>query len=570
MKSIFKKACAWARQTRVWTLLLVLCVALQVWFVGPFLAFNDYKLWASPTVRLLTVSMLLLGWGLVMVFINSRTGSITGTQNNDAGLRHNMHQAMVDDEQREVRSRFKSALKALASSSLHFGRGKRWRNDLPWYLIMGPPASGKTCLLDCSGLEFPLKGLERKLTDDVSGTHHYDWYFAEHAVLVDTAGRYLTQADSHVDGTAWTVLLELLRKRRRSRPLSGVLMVVPTEVLLLGTEGEIATLACQIRRRSQELHDRLHIDVPVYLVLSKADVVPGFNEFFDSLTDEESHQVLGASFSRDRRGSDVVVLRAEFQTLLHQLNRRVIMRMHQERDSLRRGCIQNFPSQMAQIGSNLCQLVEQAFAGNVCTLRGFYLTCASPAGMAMNPAAEQDRGQRSGNERPGRRPLFIRHLISRVILPEADLANLAQFERRRIHWRQRAFCGAGLTTLGLFGLLLANGFSANHERLESLRTLAQHWDQRQSLPVPGDQWPAMLELLDIRFEATRIFPPSGAVSLHERVGLYQGDTSGPVVNDAYARELQAQLLPHVAQRLEAHIRDSWNEREGLLNSLRTY
>ncbi|EJK99089.1 type VI secretion protein TssM2 [Pseudomonas fluorescens Q2-87] len=571
MKSIFRKTGAWLRQPWAWTLLLVLCIALQVWFLGPFLALNDYKFWANPTVRMLTISMLMLGWGLGMVFLNGRVGLNAGIQNNDAGQLRNLPQSLMDDEQREVRSRFKTALRTWASSSLYSGRGKRWRNDLPWYLLMGPPASGKTSLLDRSGLEFPLNGLERKVFDDASGTRHCDWYFAENAVLVDTAGRYLTQADSHVDSSAWTALLELLRKRRRSRPLNGVLMVVPTEILLLGSESEITTLACQIRRRLQELHQRLHIEVPLYLVLSKADSVPGFNEFFDSLTDEEGDQVLGASFSQDRCGSDVVVLRAEFQALLHQLNSQTIMRLHQERDALRRGSILDFPEQLAQIGANLCQLVEQAFTGNVCTLRGFYLTCALPAGKTRNFSPEQKKAsQRTSGAQPGRRSRFIRHLISRVIFPEADLVDLAQRERRRIHWGQRALYGAGLTTLGLFGLLLANGFSANHERLESLRTLAQRWDQQQSLPMAGDEWAAMLESLDTRFEATRVFPSSGAVPLRERAGLYQGETSSPVVNDAYARELRAQLLPYVAQRLEERIRDDWSDRERLFNSLRAY
>ncbi|KQW33927.1 MULTISPECIES: type VI secretion system membrane subunit TssM [Pseudomonas] len=556
MKLLFRKAGAWVRQTWIWTLLAVLCIALLVWFAGPLLAVNDYKFWASPTARLLTVSVLMLGWGLAMVFVNGRGGSRANLQQNAPEQARALHQARIDDERREVRSRFKQALSTLRSSSLYPGRSERWRNDLPWYLLIGPPASGKTRLLDCSGLEFPLDKLERKPIGDTSGTRYCDWYFAEHAVLVDTAGRYLTQTDSDVDSSAWAVLLELLRKRRRSRPLSGVLVTVPTEVLLLGSEDEVTTLARQIRGRLQELQQRLHVDVPVYLVLSKADGVPGFNEFFDSLTREENDQVLGASFSRDQRGSDVAVLRAEFEALLHRLNSQVIMRMHQERDPLRRSCMLDFPHQLGQLGAGLCLLVEQAFTGGVGTLRGFYLTSASPPGRT--------------NTTPSGRSRFIHHLISRVIFPEADLTDLVQRERRRLHWGQRALYFGALTVIGLCGLLWAHGFSANHERLDSLRTLAQRWDQQQSVQANADDWTAMLESLDIRFEATRVFPPYRAVPLHERVGLYQGEASNPAVTDAYERELRARLLPKIAQRLEVHVRNNWNDREQLLNSLRAY
>ncbi|MGR4972183.1 type VI secretion system membrane subunit TssM [Pseudomonas sp. LARHCG127] len=566
MKSLFRKISAWVRQTWVWTLLLMLSVALLVWFAGPLLAVNDYKFWASPTARLLTVAVLALGWGLGMVVVNGRAGSRANSQQNAPDQARTLHQARIVDERREVRSRFKQALITLRSSNLYSGR-----SDLPWYLLIGPPGSGKTHLLECSGLDFSFNRLTRSAVSNGSDTRHCDWYFAEHAVLVDTAGRYLTQPDRELDGSGWTVLLELLRKRRRSRPLGGVLVTVPSEVLLLGSEDEVTTLARQIRGRLQELQRRLRIDVPIYLILSKADSVPGFNEFFDSLTREENDQVLGASFSRNSRGSDITVLRAEFEALLHRLNSQMIMRMHQERDTLRRSRMLDFPHQLGQLGTSLSLLAEQAFSGNVGTLRGFYLTCASSPDRSTAPTSEPVNSSLGpSHSAPGRRSRFIHHLLSRVIFPEADLSDLVQRERRRIHWGQRALYLGALTVVGLCGLLWANAFSINHDRLDNLRTLAQRWDRQQSTPASTDDWTATLESLDIRFEATRVFPPYNAVPLHERVGLYQGEATKAAVTDAYERELQAQLLPRIAKRLEEHVRKHRDDRGQLLDSLRAY
>ncbi|MCI0993430.1 type VI secretion system membrane subunit TssM [Pseudomonas corrugata] len=546
MKFLFRKVGAWARPAWVWTLLLVLCATLLVWFLGPLLAVNDYKFWASPTARLLTISALLLGWGLAMVFINGRAGA--APQVSEMDRHHRLHQANIEDERRELHSRFKEALRTPGISPVHAGHNLNLHNDLPWYLLIGPPACGKTRLLDCSGIEFFINRPERKPMDEASGTQYCDWYFSEQAVLVDTAGRYLTQADTEVDSSAWNTLLERLRKRRRSRPLSGVLVTVPVEVLRRGSEDEVITLACQIRGRLQEMQRQLHVDVPIYLILSKTDSVPGYNEFFDSLTREESDQVLGATFSRNQRGTDVTVLRDELDTLLHRLNSQVITRMHGERDLQRRSHILDFPHQLGQIGAHLCLLVEKAFAGSVCPLRGFYLTSASVGG----------------------RPRFIQSLLSRVIFPEADLAGLDQRERSRIRWGQPALYVGALSAFGLFGLLWSNGFSSNHERLEHLHTLAQRWEQQRSALHPDDDWLALSESLDTRFSATRIFPPAGEVPLHERVGLYQGEPSNPAVTDAYRRALQAQLLPRVTQMLEGHIRDNLDNREHLFNSLRAY
>ncbi|TFH76867.1 type VI secretion system membrane subunit TssM [Pseudomonas kribbensis] len=580
MKKFFKKVGAFLRQTWVWTLLLVLFVALLVWFVGPLLAVDDYKFWESSTSRLLTIAVLFLIWGLTMVFVSWRAGirkkAVEETEDGQDRIRRD---DLIEEEQKELKERFRDALKTLKTSSLYRGRSERWRSDLPWYLLIGPQASGKTSLLDFSGLEFPINKIDRKLTRDTHGTRHCDWYFADHGVLIDTAGRYLTQPDSEVDGSAWTTLLELLRKRRRGRPLNGVLVTIPVETLTGGSEQDIDTLARQVRARLQDVYQKLHVDVPVYLVLSKADKLLGFDEFFDQLTREESDQVLGTSFRKDQVGTDVAVLRGEFEELLRRLNSQVIMRMHSERDTQRRGRILDFPHQMGQIGERLCLFVDMAFTGNryqrATQLRGFYLTSAphltqemdsttAGIGASLGMSAGVLPTLRSGRSR------FIHHLLSRVIFPEADLAGLDKRERSRIHWGQRALYVGALGALVLFGMLWAGGFSANWERLENLRNLAQNWTQQRTALSPRDDAMGTLKTLDTSYAATQVFPKKGDAAYHERVGLYQGQDVNPVVKEAYERELEKQLLPRVATMLEGQIRANMKDREKLINSLRAY
>ncbi|QHD00092.1 type VI secretion protein VasK [Pseudomonas sp. S04] len=580
MKKLFKKVGEFLRKTWVWTLLLVLFVALLVWFAGPLLAVDDYKFLEDSTSRLLTISVLFLFWGLTMVFVSWRAGvrkkAIEDTEYGQDRIRR---EEQIDEDQKELRTRFKDALKTLKTSSLYRGRSERWRNDLPWYVLIGPQGSGKTSLLDFSGLEFPINKIDRKLTRDTLGTRHCDWYFADHGVLIDTAGRYLTQPDADVDGSAWSTLLDLLRKRRRNRPLNGVLVTIPVETLLGGSERELETLARQVRARLQDVHQKLHVDVPIYLVLSKADRLLGFDEFFDQLTREESDQVLGTSFRKDQSGTDVTVLRTEFEALLHRLNSQVIMRMYQERDTQRRGRILDFPHRLGKIGERLCLFVDMAFTGNryqrVSQLRGFYLTSAphlteemdaTTAGIGANLGMNAGvlPTLRSGHSR------FIHHLLSRVIFPEADLAGLDKRERSRIHWGQRALYVGALAALTLLGMLWAGGFSANYERLESLRNLAQTWSQQSSTLTTRDDSMAVLKTLDTRYAATQVFPKKGDVGYYERGGLYQGEDVNPMVKTAYERELEGQLLPRVATLLEGQIRANMKDRERLLNSLRAY
>ena len=580
MKNAFKKVGAFLCQTWVWTLLLLLSSALLIWWVGPLLAVDDYKFWADASARLLTISALCLLWGLCMVFVSWRAGvRKKEAEDSEAGKERMRREALIDASHKELRTRFKEALRTLKTSSVYRGRSERWRDELPWYLLIGPTGSGKTSLLDFSGLDFPLNKIDRKLTRDTSGTRHCDWYFAEHGVLIDTAGRYLTQNETHADATGWSTLLGLLRKRRRERPLNGVLVTLPVDTLFSGDEKKLSDLAEQIRVRLQDIHQTLHIEVPVYLVLSKADKLLGFTEFFEQLTREESDQVFGASFAKGQSGSDVSLLRSEFEALLGRLNSQIITRMHQERDSQRRGRILDFPHQLGSIGERLCLFVDMAFTGNryqrASPLRGFYLTSAPHLKQQLD-SSTAEVGSEFGVKSQvlptlhSGRSHFIHHLLSRVIFPEAQLAGLDKRERRRISWGQRAMYGGALAVLSGLGLVWTSSFSSNLDRLDTLRELAQQGAKQRSLLSPRDDARAVLNTLDTRYAATRVYPSLTNTALHERTGLYQGGASHPVILQAYERELDVLLLPRVAQQLESQIRANLNNRDRLLNSVRAY
>ena len=226
--------------------------------------------------------------------------------------------------------------------------------DLPWYVFIGAPGSGKTTALINSGLKFPLEQRVGKgAVRGVGGTRNCDWWFTDEAVFLDTAGRYTTQdSDAASDSEGWKEFLALLSKYRKRRPVNGVVLTISAQDLMtLGRRrpgSQRRGGAPSVERATRELH----IQLPVYVMVTKCDMVAGFTEYFDDLTQEGRAQVWGVTFpyeqTLERRGAASVsggVRRAD-GAAERQAVRRGWKRSAAAR---RRATVFGFPQQMAAL-----------------------------------------------------------------------------------------------------------------------------------------------------------------------------------------------------------------------------
>jgi len=552
MKKLLMSLIAGLCQTWCWSLLLVLGMALFIWFAGPWLAVADYRFWAGASARLLSICVLLLGWGLSMVLVSWRRNLRQhAEEEKDSTQARLVTQRRINERMGIQQQRLQALGRCLNSADLYRRHGKQGRKALPWYLVMGPRGAGKSALLESLGLEPVLKSQDEQPRNTAGEGQDLEGFFAPSAVLLEAPGGYLEQPDAAVDGRVWSALLTLLRRRRRHQPLNGVLLVVSLKSLGELDDQAVDTLALQVRSRLLDIRRKLHAEVPVYLVLSHADSLPGFAEFFDALSREEWDQVLGFSFPKTLSNPGKAAFQEMFDALLQRLNSQLIQRLHQERLLPRRARILEFPRRLERIAVPLGSLIEGVFArkshSRDLRLRGVYLTCVR-------------------DQRPG----FSADLLERVVFPEAHVAGLDGRERRRIEWGQKAVYGAALGVLAVFGLIWSVGFSSNHERLERIRELARELTRHPLLPATQDDGQALLAALEISHAATQVFPAAGEVPLSERNGLYQGERTRPPVERAYEQVLRERLLPYIARGLETQVRGREHDREALLDSLRAY
>src|SRR3954453_7870159 len=266
-------------------------LASLVYLGGPLIAFGEYHPLENYIVRQIAILLLFsaaAGAGGFKFWQRRKKSKEIAEGIANEGKKE-------DSDGVVLKERMKDALTTLKTASA--GKGD-FLYDLPWYVIIGPPGAGKTTALVNSGLKFPLsRGAKPAAIAGVGGTRYCDWWFPEEAVLIDTAGRYTTQdSDAKTDKKSWFEFLDLLKKNRPRQPINGVMVAISIGDLLTLGPAEIQAHADAIRARLLELHERLKVDFPVYVLFTKTDLVAGFVEFFANLNEQARQQVWGATF----------------------------------------------------------------------------------------------------------------------------------------------------------------------------------------------------------------------------------------------------------------------------------
>ncbi|MGE7990115.1 type VI secretion system membrane subunit TssM [Pseudomonas sp. NPDC089554] len=586
-----KRGLRWLARSWLLSLLGVLLLALLVWYEGPLLSFDGREPLASERARGWAIAVLVVlwlgyfGWRAFSAWRANRLlmAGVANAQTPEQQAAARQSQADVA----QLGERMRQAMAVLRKASPGWSLGGQYLYQLPWYMFVGAPGSGKTTALTHSGLQFPLSDtLGSTAIGGIGGTRHCDWWFTDEAVLLDTAGRYTTQDSEHeVDKAAWGGFLELLRKHRRRSPVNGVIVTLSVSDLLQQNQAERLAQAKAIRARIDELHERLGVRFPVYVVVTKCDLLAGFAEFFEHFGREERGQVWGMTFPLQQEGqADVALARfpAEFDALEHQLQARVLDRMQQERDLSRRALLYGFPQQFASIREVLGGFLGTVFEPNryqaPTLVRGVYFTSGTQEGSPIDRvlaslAASFGLGRRvlpSGYA--SGRSYFITRLLREVIFKEAGLAGVnLRHEQRRRQWRR-----AGRVLIAIAALLVVVGMGISYQRNLALverssQRTAEVAQLAKALPREGSVL-STLALLDAARALPAGFAERGdSVPLLERFGLYQGDKLGSGAVTLYRRLLRSTLLPHIVGNLESALRrgDASNQ-DFLFETLRAY
>lgn len=463
-------------------------------------AFFGQKIAIIVAVGLLITALLFFLYMLLVAWVRNRKaaelrGGI-GSSAANRGITDPAARARLDD----MRRSFTKGLDKFEASGKDF-------YGLPWYVICGEPGSGKTEAIRHSQVGFP-PGMQDDF-QGVGGTINMNWWFTNYAVILDTAGRLIFEEVEPGVTSEWKEFLGLLNKHRRNCPINGLLLAIPVDSLIRNTQEEMERKAGKIARQLDLIQRELGVRFPVFVLVTKCDLINGFRSFFDNLDDPKvQQQMLG--------WSNPAPLDAPFRPeLVEDHLRTVAQRIRRRRLGLlidpapattggRRldevDSLFDLPQSLHALAPRLRRYLETIFVAGEWSsrplfLRGIYFTSSMREGSELDEALAQALGRPVADLPGGKawereRSFFLRDLFLDKVFREDGLVTRAKNAGRVLLVRKLILFGTGVAAL--LGLLAA-GLLGYNALLESGSRQEGIWARAsenlppilEAGPVPG-------------------------------------------------------------------------------------
>jgi type VI secretion system protein ImpL len=198
--------------------------------------------------------------------------------------------------------RFRDALRrryAVVERALRYLWARRdWRYKSSWLLLMGFPGDGKSSLAASVPESLQRMSRMRETSQEAylnAAVPHSQWHFLEKGILIDPDGVVGEPGAADATGARWREMLADIDSLRPDRALDGILWVVSAERLCAATPEQRAALGRYAYARIHELQEAFAYALPVYVVFSHCDTIPGFDSFWEAQDPRLRSQIVGWS-----------------------------------------------------------------------------------------------------------------------------------------------------------------------------------------------------------------------------------------------------------------------------------
>ncbi|MDR1488260.1 MAG: hypothetical protein LBI26_00735 [Holosporales bacterium] len=376
----------------------------------------------------------------------------------------------------KVHNTIRSFFKSMDFMRKNLGTGYKYK--LPWFMVVGASNSGKSSLL--SGFTHD------EIFDDDDEEADCTWWFLRNGVVLDIKGEtFLPKEGSKADNDSWDITLSMLSRYRSERPLNGILLTIPATELYGKNRLSIDNLksrAQYIARKLNFAQNFLGMKLPIYVVVTKTDIVPGFQSFCSEIPVRNRNNMLGWScpYSLESIYNSRWIDDA-FESIEDELNE-IRMEIFSEAGiTTTRDGVFVFPSELLTIKENLRIYIDYVFRSGSTEerfyFRGMYFTgdskmvpllqfsgTGNAEDMAIMGTPDADVNEAGnltaslkGEEFAPKKIFFFEDLLLKKIFIEDGIASPM---KRKIHQSNKSiliakFSTAAFVAIGSYGLFHA-------------------------------------------------------------------------------------------------------------------
>ncbi|MEW5290587.1 type VI secretion system membrane subunit TssM [Erwinia papayae] len=565
-----------------------------VWVIGPYVFIGDGYPLAGMMARFVVISVILFCaliygiWKLLLALKNNPKLLDTLFSNKDVKVDTQIYE--VDAIIRDAAEYIKKISKNI-SFVRRFIQPKKSLSDLPWYMVLGTQGAGKTSIILHSGQNFPLPEQLNRICKESSPTKNCECWFANEALFIDTAGKYIDAAHSNMP--EWEVLLKSIKKYHPIKALNGVIITVSVSDVMGRSKTELYDLSAKIRSCLDDTRKFLGVRFPVYVVVTKLDQLSGFAEYFRILTEQEREQIWGVTFPYgDDMKTAVAELRSvvesELTLLENRIERNMTMRQQEEYENTDRKKMYALPQDFRMLTQGVAEILQNIFFASrydetqsYTSLRGVYFSSSHqpeksvmvnditliqkwrnfinnriPDAQAYSASLQEDADFLIKDVSYGRQ-YFLRQLFSEIIIKDADLVrhNFRVVTKYRFqNFLGHCFC-IMIAVFLLSGLYHSYHNNGNYLDAVEVKVARLEGEVKTFLKTANQNMlPTLLNLAQFLpdFAGLDVFNPD----LEYRYGLYVGTSLNRNSDGLYHFFLRKLLFPMIESQSHAALQNA--------------
>jgi type VI secretion system protein ImpL len=467
---------------------------------------------------------------------------------------------------------------------------------LPLIVVMGPEGSAKTTTVVRSGVEPELLAGDVFRGETVAATAGVNLWYAQNTLVVEAGGPVGN------DESAWKHLAYSLRPRSllsalTGRPQSPRLAIVCfgcDEFYKPGSGEAVPAAARTIRLRLGAAAKQFGVQLPTYVVFTKLDAVPHFDEFTRNFSADEAREPLGAAVDPDNSGAGTYAdrvtprLGAALDGLYASLAERRLQVLAREHGAEQKPGAYEFPREFRKLTPLATDFLREIGRPSELTvspvLRGFYFSgvqavfvnettpeypaparqeaqavarARSATAVFSAPVAAVGSVAAPAGAQPARKVPrwdFLPRLVREVVLNDEAAVRLTSAGARVSFWRR-----VGLASASVVAALLVVGFITSYsgnkriesDALDATRGIAALPPNPVDIPAPDAL--RRLDALRAQVDTLSRYEHAGA-PLGLRWGLYSGHRLYPEARAAYFAGFRKLIFANTRAAMLARLR----------------